>query len=163
MEQGNLVYGLVGGLTIALLVAAFTDLTRRRIYNWLNLGIALCAPLFWWASGLDLSGIAMQLVLAVSVFALLSLFFALGLMGGGDVKLLSALALWLPWQPFLKLIVMMALVGGLVTILFAIWHLMNRRKDRLQVPYGIAIAAAGLWVISTTYAPPHLLIGSLSG
>ena len=154
---------MVGGLTIALLIAAFTDLTRRRIYNWLNLGIALCAPLFWWASGLDLSSIAMQLVLAVSVFALLSAFFALGLMGGGDVKLLTALALWLPWQPFLKLIVMMALIGGLVTILFAAWHLMNRRKDRLQVPYGIAIAAAGLWVISTTYAPPHMLIGSLSG
>ena len=117
MEQGNLVYGLVGGLTIALLIAAFTDLTRRRIYNWLNLGIALCAPLFWWASGLDLSSIAMQLVLAVSVFALLSAFFALGLMGGGDVKLLTALALWLPWQPFLKLIVMMALMMVLNTVI----------------------------------------------
>ena len=43
-------YGLLIALAIALVVAAFTDLRRRQIDNWLNAGIALVAPAFWWAS-----------------------------------------------------------------------------------------------------------------
>jgi prepilin peptidase CpaA len=46
-------YGLLIALAIALVVAAFTDIRRRQIDNWLNGAIALGAPLFWWASGLD--------------------------------------------------------------------------------------------------------------
>lgn len=55
-------YGLLVGLAIALLFAAFTDLRRRQIDNWLNAGIALAAPVFWWSSGLSIwPGVAMQL------------------------------------------------------------------------------------------------------
>jgi prepilin peptidase CpaA len=147
-------YGLLAALAIALLVAAFTDLRARIIDNWLTLGLAAAAPLFWWASGLSLwPGVALQLALGLTVFAVLAGLFALGAMGGGDVKLLTALALWLPWQPFLKLIVLMALIGGLLTILAAGWHRIGRRPGRVQVPYGVAIALAGLWVIGMTYAP----------
>ena len=42
--QGNIfIYGLVGALAIALLVAAFTDIRRRQIDNWLNAAVALGA------------------------------------------------------------------------------------------------------------------------
>ena len=54
MQGTSIIYGLVGALAIALLYAAFTDIRRRKIDNWLNLAIALAAPLFWWASGLSL-------------------------------------------------------------------------------------------------------------
>ena len=158
MDGENLVYGLTTGLAIALLVAAITDLRRRQIDNWLNAAIALAAPLFWWASGLDLAGIGLQLGMATLAFAVLAGLFELGMLGGGDVKLLTALALWLPWEPYLKLIVIMALVGGLVTVLAGSWHIMRRRKDKLLVPYGLAIATAGLWVIATTYAPHQALL-----
>ena len=88
-------YGLLGGLAIALLFAAFTDLHRRQIDNWLNAGIALAAPIFWWASGLSLwPGVAAQLGVALAAFAVFAGLFALKMMGGGDVKLLTALALW---------------------------------------------------------------------
>ena len=36
-------YGLLVALAIALLVAAFTDLRRRQIDNWLTAGVALAA------------------------------------------------------------------------------------------------------------------------
>ena len=154
MTGGIPAYGLLAALAIALLFAAFTDLRARVIENWLTLAIALAAPLFWWASGLSVwPGMALQLGLGLAVFSALAGLFALGAMGGGDVKLLSALALWLPWQPFLKLVVLMALIGGVLTILAASWHRIARRPGRVQVPYGIAIAAAGLWVLAGTYWP----------
>ena len=135
MQGITIVYGLVGALAIALLVAAFTDIRRRQIDNWLNATIALAAPAFWWAMGWHLwPDIALQL----------------GMMGGGDVKLLAALALWLPAKPFFELLLIMALAGGVLTVVMGMWHIMHRRKDRLKIPYGIAIAAAGLWVIGTT-------------
>jgi prepilin peptidase CpaA len=153
-------YGLLAALAIALLFAAFTDLRSRVIENWLTIGMAAAAPLFWWASGLALwPDVAAQVALGVTVFAILAGLFALGAMGGGDVKLLTALAFWLPWQPFLKLLVLMALIGGLLTIVVAAWHRMSRRPGKVQVPYGVAIALAGLWVIGATYAPAASALG----
>jgi prepilin peptidase CpaA len=150
----TLQYVLLGALAIALLFAAFTDLKRRQIDNWLNAGIALAAPLFWWTSGLALwPDVAWQLGVAIITFAICAGLFALRWMGGGDVKLLTALALWIAPAAFLKLIVIMALVGGLLTLLFGMWHIARRQKDRLAIPYGVAISAAGLWILSTEYFP----------
>jgi prepilin peptidase CpaA len=147
-------YGLLAALAIALLTAAFTDLRNRHIYNWLNAAIALGAPLYWWASGLSLwPAVALQLGVAAATFAVLAGLFALRAMGGGDVKLLTALALWIEPIPFVRLLVMMALLGGVLTIVFGAWHIARRRKDRLAIPYGVAIALAGLWILGTSYLP----------
>jgi prepilin peptidase CpaA len=155
-------YGLLAALAIALLVAAFTDLRSRQIGNWLNGGIALAAPLFWWACGLSLwPDVAMQVGVALGTFAVLAILFALRAMGGGDVKLLTALALWIEPLLFVNLLVMMALLGGVLTIGFAAWHLMRRQRERLAIPYGVAIAMAGLWVIGTGYLPAVTAAGGL--
>jgi len=148
-------YGLLAGLAIALLIAAFTDLRSRQIGNWLTGAIALAAPLFWWASHLSLwPGVAIQLGVALAAFAVLAGLFAMRAMGGGDVKLLTALALWIEPTWFLRLLVIMSLIGGILTLVFAAWHVSRRRKDRIAIPYGLAIASAGLWVLSAHYWPP---------
>ena len=160
MTGGILAYGLLAALAIALLVAAISDLRTRLIHNWLTFGIAAAAPAFWWASGLALwPGVAAQLALGMAAFAVLAGLFAVRAMGGGDVKLLTALALWLPWQPFLKLLVIMALLGGVLTILFAAAHRIARRKGRVEIPYGVAIAGAGLWVLASTYGAVNPVAG----
>lgn len=154
MEHGYLVYGLASGLAIALLAAAFTDIRRRQIDNGLNAAIALAAPLFWWATGLSLwPGMALQFGMAFLAFGALTALFAFKLMGGGDVKLLTALALWLPWNSFLQLLLIMSLVGGILTILFGAVHVMRRRKGQLKIPYGVAIACAGIAVLAMHYNP----------
>jgi prepilin peptidase CpaA len=141
-------------LAIALVVAAATDWRRRQIDNWLNAGIVVGAPFFWFASGLTLwPGVAIQLGVGLAAFAVFATFFALKWMGGGDVKLLTALALWIEPEWFLKLLVMMALVGGVLTIALGAWHVMRRQSDKLAIPYGVAIAIAGLWVLGTHYLP----------
>jgi prepilin peptidase CpaA len=155
-------YGLLAALAIALLVAAVTDLRSRHIGNWLNGGIALAAPLFWWASDLALwPDIALQLGVALATFAVLAALFALKAMGGGDVKLLTALALWIAPMLFLKLLIVMALVGGVLTLDFGARNVMRRQREKLAIPYGVAIAMAGLWVLGTSYLPSGTAAGGL--
>lgn len=153
MQGGFLTYALLACLATALLVAAFTDLRRRQIDNWLNAAIALCAPVFWFATGLDLSAIGFQFAIAAGTFVVLATMFAMGAMGGGDVKLLTALALWIKPLWFLKLVVVMALAGGVLTLVFGALHLLRRKADRVAIPYGIAISFAGLWVLANEYLP----------
>lgn len=154
MPDGYFHYGLLVALAIALLIAAFTDIRRRQIDNWLNGAIALGAPLFWWASGVSLwPGVAIQLGVAFAAFAVLAGLFALRVMGGGDVKLLTALALWIEPGLFLQLLIVMALAGGVLTVVLGAWHVMRRHRDRLAVPYGVAISCGGLWVLSIHYLP----------
>lgn len=110
-------YGLLAVLAIALLFAAGTDLRRREIDNWLNAAIALAAPLFWWAGGLALwPDIAWQLGIALAAFGIAAGLFAIGQMGGGDVKLIAALALWFPPDAFLQLLIIMAVLGYILTM-----------------------------------------------
>ncbi|MGB3795538.1 MAG: prepilin peptidase [Alteraurantiacibacter sp.] len=154
MFNDPITYGLLAALAIALLVAAYTDIKSRRIANWLNGAIALGAPVFWIASGYAFwPDIAIQLGLAVAVFALGSVLFALKQMGGGDVKLLTALALWMQPLVLVKFIIMMALIGGVLTLVIGARNVMGRRKKPWAVPYGVAISAAGLWVIGTFFLP----------
>jgi prepilin peptidase CpaA len=154
MQGVDFSYVLLGGLAIALLVAAFTDIKRRQIDNWLTFGIAAVAPLFWWASGMALwPDVAWQFGVALASFVVLAGLFAIRAMGGGDVKLLTALALWIPPLWFLKLLVVMALVGGVLTVVLGAWHVARRRRDKLAIPYGVAISCAGLWVLASHYLP----------
>ena len=157
-------YSLLAGLAIALLFAAVTDLRHRTIANWLNAAIALAAPAFWWATGLALwPDVAMQVGVALAAFAILAALFAIGAMGGGDVKLLTALALWVPPLLFVKLLVIMALLGGVLTVVMGSWHIIRHRRERLAIPYGLAIACASLWVLGTHYLPGAGAATGISG
>lgn len=136
---------LLFALGALLLTAGIEDARRRTISNWTNAAVAALAPVWWWAQGRGLwPDMALQLAFAGVVFAVFVGAFALGMMGGGDVKLIAALALWLPVVPFLSLLVVMSLAGGAVTVLMMIDRRIARRTAPLEVPYGVAIAFAGL-------------------
>lgn len=145
-------FGLLGVLACLLVAAAITDLRSRIISNRLNLAIALMAPLYWWACGIALwPDVALQVALGLGVFAVFAGLFAMGMMGGGDVKMLAALALWFPWPALLLLLVVMALLGGVVTIVTVVHHRFTRRAGQPEVPYGVAISLAALWVVAERY------------
>ena len=143
MHGFSISYGLLVALAMALVMAAYTDIRRRQIDNWLNLGIALAAPLFWWASGMGLGDIGWQLGCALAAFVVLAGLFAFGAMGGGDVKLLVALALWIKPMWFVQLL----------TVAMAFWHVARRQRQKLAIPYGLAIAFGGFWVLVQNYLP----------
>ena len=143
---------LLGLLAVLLVAASWGDLKTRTISNGLNLAVALLAIPFWWASGLALwPDVAFQVGVAALVFAAFAGVFAMGAMGGGDVKLLGAIALWLPWPAVLTLLVIMSLAGGALTLAMLIRKRLARSEARLEIPYGVAIAFGGLWLISERF------------
>ncbi len=141
------------GLLAAMLVACcWWDLKTRTIPNWLNLAIALLAVLFWFSVGLPVwPEVALRLAVAFVTFWVFAAAFAMGAMGGGDVKLIAALALWLPWQAVLVLVFLMSIAGGVLTLGYLIRHRIARRQEKLEIPYGVAIAFGGLWLISERF------------
>jgi prepilin peptidase CpaA len=139
-------------LAAALVAAAVGDIRTRTISNGLTLAIALAAIPFWWLSDVALwPDVALRIGIAAAVFAAFALAFYLGMMGGGDVKLLAALALWLPPAAVLFLLVVMSLAGGALTLVMLVRHRLARRQGRLEIPYGVAIAFGGLWLISERF------------
>ncbi len=147
MNMEYLAYATLGGLAIALLISIYTDIRFRMIYNKVTLPIALAAPLFWIATGdTSLSAIAIHLACGFAAFLFFALFFKLGMMGGGDVKLFGALALWFSWTDVVRMMFFAALLGGAVTIIFLVIHKLRQGVGRARIPYGVAISLAGLWI-----------------
>ena len=151
--MGTTLSWILLGLLSALLVAAVAfDLRSRTIPNTLNLAIALLAIPFWWTTGLSLwPDAALQVGVAGLVFALFALVFYLGGMGGGDVKLVAAVALWLPWQAVIALLVIMSLAGGVITLAMTARRKLAGGEGQIEIPYGVAIAFGGLWLIGQRF------------
>lgn len=143
---------LAGTVAILLVVAAVIDGRTRIIPDRLNLAIALLAIPYWWATQLAFwPDIALQLGIAAIAFAILLGVFALGQMGGGDVKLIVALALFLSPLDFLRMIWIMAIAGGVLTLIMIIRYRVKKSEGTFENPYGIAIAIGGLVALTERY------------
>lgn len=139
-------------LAVILVVAAMIDVRTYTISNRLNATVALLAIPYWWATGAAVwPDIAIQLGMAAGVFALLALAFWAGMMGGGDVKLAAALALWFSPASTVKFLVLMSLAGGLVTLVVVVLHRLRKREGRPEIPYGVAIAAGALAILAQRF------------
>ena len=149
---------------IALLVgllglAAVSDVDQYRIPNRVSLAVALLYPIYVVASPMPISWMAAMAV-AAAFFVIGFVLFAFGQMGGGDVKLMAATALWAGPDMAFDFLFVMAIAGGLLGLLmtsrarfgFAItldaWGSTGVRDMLLSnvMPYGLAIAAGGLFV-----------------
>lgn len=151
MQQAVFVLMAIG-LVAALCLAIVTDLRARIIPNTLTAGLALAAPLWWWSTGLGIwPGAALQLAVAGVALALFAAAFAMGAMGGGDVKLIAALGLWLVPPDFLRMLVWMSLAGGVLTVAVLALHRLRAADGRPEIPYGVAIALAALPVFAERY------------
>ncbi len=95
----------------------------------------------------------------VLVFVLTYILFALRLIGAADSKLASSYAFWLGYKGLLPFVFYMSLVGGGVALVALFikkvrpfkhagegsWlHTLQYKDGRLNMPYGVAIAAGAL-------------------
>ena len=166
MEQGMIALGFAVALGLAMVAVILSDAIRYTIPNWLN-GVILALYL---PAAFLLPVDVLPALAAAGIVLVLGLgLFALGLMGGGDVKLIFALTLWAGWgQPALQFIFMTAVMGGLLVVLVLMLRALfppfmtkkdpNRVLPRLltrkqPVPYGLAIAAAFLWLLFINAIP----------
>lgn len=142
---------------ICLFIAAVTDLFTMTIPNRLSAFLLASFVVLAPVSGLPWAEISMSFAAGAIVLLVCLGFFALNVMGGGDVKLLAASAVWFGFSPALgAFIFQTALWGGLVTLLVMLVRSQASRFAAIEafvpapilttkkVPYGIAIGLAGL-------------------
>jgi len=138
-------------LGATLLWAAVTDIRSRRISNSLSLFVLVLFAFSAFtalASGQDWSTAVFWPMLSAGIIFAIGLgLFVARLMGGGDVKIMSATALFAGPSLSLPFILYVTIAGGFVavaTMLHA--HIKKMDARTAKVPYGVAIAIGGLWV-----------------
>lgn len=148
MTNGAFTEILLGLLAILLLYAAVVDVRTFTISNRLNLAIALLAPVSWLSVGMPLwPDAAIIVAVAAGVFVLLAAAFYAGMMGGGDVKLAAALALWFSPATTITFLIWMSIGGGVLTAVVLVVHRLKKKPGKPEVPYGVAIAFGGLAIL----------------
>jgi len=107
-------------LSVASLACVF-DLRTRRIPNWLTLGSAAAALAYHLTTG-GLDGLEGSAVGWLVGSALLIVPYALGGMGGGDVKLVGALGAWLGPRDVFWLAMYTGMVGAIAAVAVSAWQ-----------------------------------------
>jgi prepilin peptidase CpaA len=134
------------------LTAAITDVAGRRIPNRIvtclaAVGIVRLVALLAAAPALGAAwtSAAVDLGVALAVFGAGAAVFHLNLLGGGDVKLLAAGALWLGAASLWPFLVVTAVAGGVLALAYIALSAAGRAEARAGLPYGVAIATGGIF------------------
>lgn len=98
------------------LVATAEDLWRRQISNWIPL-TGLVSGLIWHGYTSGWSGVLDSLAGTAAGFLVFLVFYILGGMGGGDVKLMAGFGAILGWRGVLWASLWTAAVGGVLALL----------------------------------------------
>ena len=144
---------------IAILVglaAMIDDLARRQIANWIPLA-ALAAGFGWQMGQSGLRGLLYAGIGTVAGFAVFLIFYLLGGMGGGDVKLMAGFGALLGFHRLVEAALWTAGLGGLIAMGFLGVRAVRRAlgwttsstakegQDQESIPYAPAIAL-GVWL-----------------
>jgi prepilin peptidase CpaA len=148
---------------LLLLYVATMDIATRLIRNEICLALALLGIVGQLAGSMQ---VAQSLVATTILFLLLFVIYQWGRIGGGDVKLLVALAIGLPLPGVIQLLTITALAGGVLALVHLMMRLLPyprlapagsslvrrvyaierwRHLRHTPLPYGVAIACGGIW------------------
>lgn len=126
---------------ILALGASAADIWRRRIPNWITVPLAATGALAQYAAG-GVSATASGVAAALVVGAILVVAWKRRIVGGGDVKLAAAAAVWVGLRRAPDFLVASVVVEG---ILAAVCFLLSSRDAR-----------AAMWANATRLHPPDL-------
>lgn len=131
-----------------LVAAAASDIASYLIPNSLSIVLLLAFPAAALLSGMPLATIGLHALAGLVMLGVGFVLFVRNLLGGGDVKLMAAAAVWTGLGQLPAFVVAAALAGGLVALIcIAIRFARHRRIDpKAHIPYGTAIALGGILV-----------------
>lgn len=148
---------------LLLVYAAFSDLFTMTISNFVSLALMAIFFALALALGMPAREIGLHTAAGLLVLVLAFFMFARGWIGGGDAKLAAAIALWVGFDHLADYSLYAALLGGLLTLFILIMrrhplptvlirqNWIARLHDQGNgVPYGIALAVAGLLLYPQT-------------
>ena len=134
---------------VSLAAAAAVDVWRRQVPNTAVLAVALSGIGAFAMTG-NWELLWQPLLVAIAIIAVGVPLFARQWAGGGDIKLLAACALWFDLSSGWKLLVAIAIAGGIETLTVLglrrlPWSEGARKRALLlrrggDIPYGVAIA-----------------------
>ena len=150
-----------------LLWAAWSDIAVRMIPDGACIAVALIGLAL--RGRLGLSPVLLSLGIALALFLALVVLHARGLFGGGDVKLVAAMAIGLTPLQVARFLLLTSIAGFVLAMLYLIMRRLPlaaprgpglwrrvltaevwRIRRRGSLPYGVAIACGGAWVLFTT-------------
>jgi prepilin peptidase CpaA len=148
---------------LAMAYAAFSDLFTMTISNFISILLLAAFLVIAVALGLPWQQIGLHLACGVAVLAIGFTMFCFGWIGGGDAKLAAATAVWLGWSHLMSYGLIASIFGGLLTVVIvgarfnplpgflSRYAWIARLHDQKEgIPYGIALAGAGLVVYPQT-------------
>ena len=143
----------------AMILAAFCDLFTMTIPNRLTAGLAVLFVVVAVFSGMGWTAIGLHVAVGFGALVLGFALFSAGWIGGGDAKFFAATALWVGPHLILEYVVWASLAGGLLTVALVFVRQMplpsglagkewlaRLHRANTGIPYGIALALAGLVV-----------------
>ena len=157
-------YALLLTFPAIMAFAGSIDLLTMTIPNRVSLALVAAFPFAAVLIGLDWAAFTSHLGAGVLMLVVGIGMFARGWLGGGDAKLLAAAALWLGFEHLAGYLLLVAIAGGALALLilsyrnFAppAWMLgqawaMRLHDRKVGIPYGVALAAAALWIYPSTF------------
>jgi prepilin peptidase CpaA len=154
---------VLGLFPAAMAFAAASDLVSMTISNRVSLALIAGFFVLAWFTGMGWGDMGRHLFAGVVVLVVAFGFFARGWIGGGDAKLAAATALWLGFSHLIEYLLIASIAGGILTLVLLqlrtlpMPEVLARQKwiARLHnfetgIPYGIALAIAGLMVYPET-------------
>jgi prepilin peptidase CpaA len=154
---------VLGIFPAAMAIAAASDLVTMTISNRLSIALAVGFFLVAAVIGMPLGLVAYHVAAAMLVLAACFTFFAFGWIGGGDAKLAAATALWFGFSHLMEYLLVASIAGGALTLLLlrvrnyplpgvlaGMRWVARLHSVETGIPYGIALAFAGLVVYPKT-------------
>jgi prepilin peptidase CpaA len=148
---------------LVMLFAAISDLMTMKISNLLSIALVVLFCIMAFVVQMPLKDFGWSMLCGFTVLLITFGMFAMGWIGGGDAKLVSATAIWMGWALLLPYLLIASVFGGVLTMLLLMFRrfklpgfladrewALRLHKPRGGIPYGVALAASAICYYPST-------------
>ncbi len=159
MSASAIVNAVVLVFHAVMIYAGWRDVVSYEVPIWVSVCLVAAFAAGAALAGLAMTTVAWHLAAGAAVLMVGWTLFALGVLGGADVKMLAAAAVWTGWSALAEYMLVVALSGGVLALGFIVWRrvALPARWDEQEwlrrlhardagLPYCAAIGFAGLWI-----------------